>query len=284
MAFLVANAPVRGVETVDSKFASLVEPNLYPAQIFQPNITFTEKYQTDAAGQIFVRKLGKGTVDRTSSLKFSHAQTADELIPIVLDEQFKQSEEIYEAVEVARTSGTGVQKFEEVMQNIKASWQQVAHDKLVAGATASANTTVIADDPTVAQGLKKVFIAVRKELRDNDANPDVCLASTNTYAKFLDYSGREFQPASNDVILRTGSVGNFLGQKIYESTQLTDDGTSGSNEFVMYDHDAYSILSQLIAARLMDAGKDWVGSVAQVHIISAFTVTNAERVYKKTVA
>lgn len=284
MAFLAANSAVRGVETVDTKFSALVEPNLYPAQIFQPNITYTDKYETDAAGQIFVRKLGKGTVDRTSSLKFSHAQTADTLIPIVLDEPFKQSEEIYEAVEVARVSGTGVQKFEEVMNNIKASWQGVAHTKLVAGATASANTTVIADDPTATQGLKKVFIAVRKELRDNDANPDVCIASTNTYSKFLDYSGREYQPASNETVLRTGSVGMFLGQKIYESTQLEDDGTSGSVEFVMYDHDAYSILSQLIAARVMDAGKDWVGSVAQVHIISAFTVTNGERVYKKTVA
>ena len=180
---------------------------------------------------------------------------------------------------MARNSGTGVQKFEEVMQNIKASWQGVAHTKLVAGATASANTTAIADDPTVAQGFKKVFIGVRKELRDNNANPDVCILSTDTYAKALDYSGREFQPATNDVVLRTGSVGNFLGQKIYESTQMP-----AGTEFVMYDHDAYSILSQLIAARLMDAGKDWVGSVAQVHIISAFTVTNAERVYKKTVA
>ena len=52
----------------------------------------------------------------------------------------------------------------------------------------------------------------------------------------------------------------------------------------MYDHNSYSILSQLIAARGMDACKDWEGSVAQVHIISAFTVTNGERVYEKTVA
>lgn len=280
MAFLAANAPVRGVETVDSKFSALVEPNLYPAQIFQPGITFTDKYETDAAGQIFVRKLGKGTVDRTTSLEFTHAQTADSLIPITLDEPFKQSEKIYEAVEVARESGTGVQKFEEVMMNVKASWQGVAHTKLVAGATASATTTAT----TTAALAKSHFIAVRKELRDNDANPDVCIASTLFYSYMLDYSGREFQPASNDEILRTGSVGRFFGQRVYESTQLDDDGTAGSIEFVMYDHDAYSILSQLIAARIMDAGKDWVGSVAQVHIISAFTVTNADRVYKKTVA
>lgn len=283
MPFINTNAMVRGNETVDTKFSALVEPNLFPDQIFQPNLTYTDKYQTDAMGQLFVRKLGVGTVDTTDTMKFTHSQTADELIPIVLDKPFKKSEEIYEAVETARTSGTGVQKFELVMEVIRKAWQQEAHDQLVAGATASANTTVIADDPTAAQGLKKVFIAVRKELRDNDARPTVCIASTNTYSKFLDYSGREFQPNQNDETLRTGIVGRFLGVNVYESTQLTDDGTAGSTEFILYDHEAYSILSNLIAARIMDAGKDWVGSVAQGHIISGFKVTTPERVYKKTV-
>jgi hypothetical protein len=51
----------------------------------------------------------------------------------------------------------------------------------------------------------------------------------------------------------------------------------------MYDHDAYSILTQLITSRIVDAGKDWAGSAAQLEIKSGFKVTNAERVYKKTV-
>lgn len=283
MAFVNTNAVKFGNESVDTKFSALVEPNLFPRQIFQPNITFTDKYQTDAMGQLFVRKLGVGSVDTTTALTFTHNQTADTLIPIVLDKPFKQSEAIYEAVEKARTSGTGVQKFEVVMENVKKAWQQEAHDQLVAGATASANTTAINADPLNAAGLKKVFIGVRKELRDNDADPDVCIASTNTYAKFLDYAGKEYQPNSNDEILRTGAVGRFLGANVYESTQLDDDATDGSIEFILYDHEAYSILTSLVAARIIDAGKDWVGSAAQVHLISGFKVTTPARVYKKTV-
>jgi hypothetical protein len=283
MAFINTNTVRFGNESVDTKFSALVEPNLFPLQIFQPNITFTDKYQTDAMGQLFVRKLGVGSVDRTTSLTFTHNQTADELIPIVLDKPFKQSEAIYEAVDKARTSGTGVQKFEVVMESVKKEWQQEAHDQLVAGGTASANTTAIADDPVAVGGLKKVFIGVRKELRDNDANPDVCIASTNTYAKFLDYSGKEYIPNSNDEVLRTGAVGRYLGANVFESTQLSDDGAAGSTEFLLYDHEAYSILTSLIAARIIDAGKDWVGSAAQVHLISGFKVTTPARVYKKTV-
>jgi hypothetical protein len=284
MAFLAANAVKRGTETVDTKFSALLEPNLWAGNIFQAGLTYTDKYQTDAMGQLFVRKLGKGTVDVTAGLTFTHAQTSDELIPIVLDKKFKQSEAIYESVEVARQSGTGVQKFETVSRNVGERWQLEAHTQLIAGATASANTTVINADPLNAAGLKKVIIGVRKELRDNNANPDVIIASTNTYSKFLDYAGKEFIAATNDEVLRTGSYGQFMGMKVYESTQLEDDGTSGSVEFLMYDHDAYSILTQLIAARIVDAGKDWVGSAAQVEIQSGFKVTNAERVIKKTVA
>jgi hypothetical protein len=283
MAFLNTNAVARGNETIDTKFSALVEPNLYANDIFRPGITFTDKYQTDAMGQLFVRKLGKGTVDTTDALTFTHNQTADALISIVLDKSFKQSEAIYESVEIARQSGTGLQKFEVVARNVAEAWQLQAHTSLLADATASANTTVIAADPTAAQGLKKVIIQVRKELRDNDANPDVIIASTNTYSKFLDYAGREYVPATNDEVLRTGAYGTFMGMKVYESTQLVDDGTAGSNEFVMYDHDAYSILTQLITSRIVDAGKDWTGSAAQLEIKSGFKVTNAERVYKKTV-
>lgn len=279
MAFITGNALARGNETVDSKFSALVEPNLYPDEIFQPNITFTDRYETDAMGQLFVRKLGKGSVDRTVALTFTHNQTADALISIVLDQQFKQSEAIYEAVEVARTSGTGVQKFETLMANVKAEWQLQAHTSLVDGAIASANTTAI----TTPALFKTAFIGVRKELRDNDANPDVIITSTKQYSYMLDYSGKEYQPNYNDEVMRTGAVGRFLGASVYESTILSDDGAAGSVEFVFYDHNAYSILSQLIAARIIDAGKDWVGSAAQVHIISGFKVTTAERVYKKTV-
>ena len=280
MAFINSNAVVRGSETVDTKFSALVEPNLFPDMIFQPNITFTDKYETDAMGQLFVRKLGKGTVDVTTGLTFSHQQTADALISIVLDKHFKQSEAIYEAVEVARTSGSGVQKFETLMANVQAAWQKEANDSLVAGATASALTTAT----TSSTLFKTNFIGVRKELRDNDANPDVIIVSTKQYAYMLDYSGKEYQPNYNDEVMRTGSVGRFLGANVYESTILADDGTSGAVEFVFYDHDAYSILSQLVGARIIDAGKDWVGSAAQVHIISGFKVTTPARVYKKTVA
>lgn len=277
MAFLDTNAVARGNETVDTKFSPMVEANLWPGNIFQPGLTFTDKYQTDSMGQLFVRRLGKGTVDRSTDLTFTHNQTADDLISIVLDESFKQSEAIYQSVEIARTSGMGAQKMDVVSRNVAAEWQKVAHEKLVDGGTVASNTTATTDET-----FKEQFIASRKELRENDANPDVCLLSTDQFANVLNFSGREYTPNSNDEVLRTGALGRFFGLNIYESTQLAI-GDNTNVEWVMYEHEAYSILTQLIASRIIDAGKDWAGSAAQVELKSGFKVTTPERVLVKTV-
>lgn len=276
MSFLVANAPKRGTESVDVRFAELVEPLLYKDNVFQPEITYTGRYETDAAGQIVVRKLSKGTVDKTTGLTFTHEQTADTLIPLLFDEQYKKSEQIFEAVEIARASGTGAQKFEVVMNAVQEEWQADAHAALIAGASTAANTAVTTD-------AKAEIVALRKQLRDNGAKPTVLIASTKFYAGILNFSGKEYQPNTNDEILRTGVVGRFYDINVVESNHFEDEGENGDVECIMYDHNAFSILNQLIAARVVDAGIDWVGSAAQCHIIASMTVTNIERVLKKIV-
>jgi len=277
--FINSNALEIGNENVDTTFSPLLEANLWQDSIFEAGRTFTDKYMEDEANQIFVRKLGKGTVDRTSSLTFTHNQTADELIPIVLDEPFKQSEAVYEEVNVARSSGKGAQKMEVVVRNVNEEWQKVAMDKLVAGATASSDTTA-----TTAETVKAQIISVRKELRENHAKPTVLLVSPRIYAFLQEFSGKEFQLAYNDEVIRTGQLGSFLGLPVYEATYLEDNGASGDVEFIMYDHEAYSILTRLIASRLIPAGKDWVGSAAQVQIKSGFKVTTPDRVIKHAIA
>ena len=280
MGFLTANAALRGVSTIDSDFSPIVEANLWAESIFQAGKTYTEKYQTDGMGQLFVRRLGKGSVDRSDSLEFTHETVADELIPITLDEPFKISEPIYEAVETARKSPSTGEIFEKVVMTVNEQWQESALSYLVSGAQASADVTSAATEDTI----KNQIISVRKELRENKAKPNVLQVSPRTYALILNYSGKEFQQSFNDEILRTGQVGMFLGTPVYENTLLVDTGASGDTQFIMYDFEAFSILTQRIAQRVIDAGKSWVGSAAQVHIISGFKVTTPERVIKATIA
>ena len=54
--------PASTGHNVDDRYSPLVEPNLFAANIFQPGVTFTDKYQIGAAGQIVIHKPGVGTV------------------------------------------------------------------------------------------------------------------------------------------------------------------------------------------------------------------------------
>lgn len=279
MAFLGTNAPLRGTETVDLRFAPIVEPLLFGSNVFQPNVSFTPKYELNSAGQIMVRKLGKGNVDRTTGLNFTHEQTADSLIPIVLDERFQKSEAIYAAVEVARESGQGAEKFEVAMKVVQEVWQEVAHTKLLAEATATVSTTATANGAAA----KTELIAARKQARDAKARPDTLICSTKFYGNLLQLTGTEYMRNTNEEAFRTGILGTIYNMNVIESEYLVDVGTLNSVEFVLYDHDAYSIVTQLIAARVVDAAPLWTGSAAQVEMLSGFKVTNPERVYKKVV-
>ena len=49
--------PASTGHTVDDKYSALVEPNLFAANVFQPGITFTDKYQIGPAGQIMVHQV-----------------------------------------------------------------------------------------------------------------------------------------------------------------------------------------------------------------------------------
>lgn len=284
MAFNHLN-PVRydAIASVDAKFAPILEKLLWKDATFRPNITFTTKYSVKA-GQIFVRKLRKIDAKHkkaTSSggLDFQHTHTPDDLIPIVLDQVFDASEKVYEAVEKARESAQGAQIMEVVINSVREKFQ--AHALNVLLAEGMTDPTVTA---TASADVGTAIVATRKLLRDNGANPDALIVSTRIYGFFLGQAGKGYFPNSNEEILRTGAYGIFMGYPVYESNLLSDDGTNGSTEYILYDHEAYSIIFALDTVRMVDAGKDFVGSYAQAQIVSGHKVTLPEGVMVKRIA
>lgn len=269
-----------GNKNVDERYAPIFEPNLFAHVVFRPGVSYTDKYQIGPAGQIYVHKAGIATLTAGSpGADFSDVDVADSLIVITLDQAFRRSRKVYAAQSAATAANLESEELATASREVGQAWQVGAMAALVAGATASAVTTATA----TAADFKTNFIAVRKELRDNYAMPTVAQLSTKQYSNALDYSGREFQPSANDEILRSGVLGKFFGVNIFETALLTDVGTTGSVEFVMYDHEAYSIVNVLEMMRLIDS-ELFNGKKAQVEMITGFKVTNADRVIKKTVA
>jgi len=284
MAFDYLN-PVRydAIASVDARFAPILEKNLWKDATFRPGVTFTTKYSVKA-GQIFVRRLRKvqanqKTATNAGGLDFAHTHTADDLIPIVLDQVFDASEKIYEVVEQARESGQGAQIMEVVVNSVNEKFQAYALTVLLANGQTDADVAAVA-----ANDYETRIVATRKALRDNGANPDTLIVSTRIYGFMLADTGKKYFPNANEEIMRTGAYGRFLGYPVYESNLLTDTGSNGSTEYILYDHEAYSIIYALDTVRMVDAGKDFVGSYAQAQMVAGFKVTLPEAVMIKRIA
>ena len=81
---------------VDEKYSGILEPNLYFNPVMVPGVTFTDKYQTGPAGQIFVHKITTSAVEAgTPGRDFSDAKMSDALVPIQLNNNFQRSYKIY---------------------------------------------------------------------------------------------------------------------------------------------------------------------------------------------
>ena len=282
-----------GSKYVDEKYSPVAEENLYYDAVFIPGLSFTQKYQEDETGKIYVHKVGKSAVAVGQPAQdFSDVDVADSLITITFNNAYRQSRKIYRVAANAVSMDRAVDEMEAAIGDVQESWQISATAGLVNGGTGVVDTDAIT--PT---NVKAKIIAFRKTLRDAKARANVVLCSTDTYASILTAAGDEFTPARNERINQDGEVGRWLGMLFIETQQLNESAAEVYDnagvkqtidlteiDFIMYDYRAYSILDNLTAMRIIDSER-FTGSLAQVEINTAFQVTNSLRViYKDRVA
>lgn len=294
--------PTSTGHNVDDRFSPLVEPNLFAGNVFVPGVTFTDKYQLGAAGQIFVHKPGVGTVTATHpGADFSDAVVQDSLVTIALNKQFNRSRKIYQATLNSVAYPQAAAELETALAEIREAWnlQAAKAIALEAGILLDANITTVA--ATDGSDIYATIVNSRQKLREKSANPNTLIVSPATYAKLL--KAPEFQRSvqpDTDVI-RNAYVGRVAGLNVYEYENLgsaiangeviTDynGGTSDITwvsaddalEYIMYDSDALSIVTSVEAVRMVEEPTRFVGVLAQVQIVSGFKLTNPDRALLK---
>lgn len=271
---------------VDDKYAKIVEANLWANQPFQPGITYTDKYQLSSAGQIMVHKPGKDVISATHpGADFTHAIVKDSVIPVLLNKQFNRSRKIYGAtvatvayniVEAELLTATG---------EVAEAWQKEALNAIVLSEdlTAPEATTAL-----TSQNIYADIVANRKILVKKGAKPDVLIVSPEVFALLL--KAPEFQRAGKlgDRAVAEGMVGAIAGLKVFEYQGVSDYKPNAvvakykflvgdKVDYVMYDHDALSIITAVDTVRVIDSPSAFIGILAQVQLVSAFKFTNDDR-------
>lgn len=276
---------------VDEKYASILEPNLYFNPVMVPGVTFTDKYQTGPAGQIFVHKISTSAVEAgTPGRDFSDKKIADALVPIQLNNNFRQSYKIYGVQAAAVEFSAGEEALSTAISECREGWMQCAIACLAKEGFAATATEAI-----TAENVKADIIATRKEIVKKKGRANVVMCTPDFYGVVLEAAGKDFTPVQNDRIAETGNVGKWLGMTFVEAngatgsikyydhsgTQQTVDMTNV--QYVMYYHEALSIVSNFDLARIIDSER-FAGSLAQVEMNTGYRVTNQNLVAVRSVS
>lgn len=281
---------------VDDRYSPLVEPNLFAGNVFQPGMTFTDKYQLGAAGQIFVHKPGISTITPTHpGADFSDAIVQDSLVQITLDKQFNRSRKIYQATLNSVAYPQAAMEMETALAEVREGWNLQAARSLVLDATVTLDANITTAANTDGSDAYAFVVASRQKLREQKANPDTLIVSPAFYAKLL--KAPEFQRSvqvDTDVI-RNAFVGRVAGLNVYEyeniasvigngvkvkadtPSEITWVAADDELEYIVYDSDAFSIVTSVEAVRLVEEPTRFVGVLAQVQIVSGFKLTNGSR-------
>lgn len=282
---------------VDDKYSPLVEPNLFAGNVFQPGLSFTDKYQIGPAGQIMVHKPGVSTITATHpGADFSETVVQDSIITISLNKQFNRARKIYGATVASVAYGIAAAELETAVQEVKDAWNIEAASALVDadGIRVLKNVTL----ETTYSDIYDSIVDARQALRELKANPDTIIVSPATYGKLL--KSDEFQRSVDidNSVVRDAYVGRIAGLNVFEYENLSSAAGNLTNingttaditwqagtdalEYIVYDHDALSIVTSVNVVGVWDGMPRYNGVTANVEIVSGFKLTNPSRAILK---
>lgn len=277
----------------DERYSAIVEPNLYSNAIFQPGITYTDKYEVADAFAAKVAKVGVGAyADPSTGVgDYSHEAASDGLITIPYNNCFKESKKMYNIQMQSVSYNMGEENLAVAIQKVR-----VRKDRSGVACLVHEGTVSSVVDASTATTLKANVLAVKKELMDDDANPTVAICTNEFYTTMLSIANNEFTSDVKNFVSQEGQVGRWLGilwiptsilnlpsAKYYDNTGVLQTVDFSNIEFVMYDADAFSILGNVTDNGLYDGHPDFNGVAAQNELYAGFKVTNPKRARVKKV-
>lgn len=276
---------------VDERYSAILEPNLYFNPILVPGVTCTDKYQVGPAGQIFVHQLATSAVEAGKpGRNFTDEEASNELIPIQLNNNFQKSKKIYGVQADAVAFDAGNEYLATAIQECREGWMQCGIACLAQEGTAATAVSAITEET-----VKSDLIDTRTELVKGKGRANVVMCTPEYYGLVLKAAGKDFTPTTNDRIASTGNVGQWLGFTFVEANGATGSikyyDSAGSQQtvdmstvqYVMYYHEALSVVSNFEVARIIDSER-FAGSLAQVEMNTGYKVTNKKLAYVRKVS
>lgn len=286
--------PPAGGLAIENGYSTIWEKNLFYSTWLQPEVTFTSKYSVDNAGVICVRKPNdvSATEPGAPGRMFEHGNPTDTFVPIYLCNNYMESDPIFQVT------------LESVSKNdaLRASRMEVVVNKITSGVNLSALAALVTQSTAktydASKTAKEIILNARRQAVENKAvGLDVVLCTPAFYEAIMLEAGDKFDTDFNNRVASEGRVGRWLGLDFYEVNGFAagsakyfktfDDANSKTFTtadfskvgFVMYNHNAFSVLPNLVNMGLVDGRPLMNGVFAQGESNFGYKVTNPALAY-----
>ena len=280
---------------MDSKYSSLLLPNLFYGDWMIPGVTYNDVYENDATGNggIFVRrlKLAKGKPSKPGS-DYKNVNADADIARIVLNNSYDRSIKIPLAQEAQVSFELAASYYELVLRQVREDMNQSGlaclYTEGTVGSSPSGNTA------------KNKLLTARANMQTKKINPSVVLCSPQFYSQIIEESGNQHTPGINEQINKSGIVTNWLGFTFVMANGLTDgdnseyiDHTDETKvvtsadmkkvEFILMDPRAFHCITSATSMRMIGS-EHFPGRLVQTTIINGYRVTNKDGIYVATVS
>lgn len=278
-------------QNVDETYSDKLEANLYFGGVLVPGVTCSDDFVEGPAGGIYVHKLSTSSAEPGKPGRdFTDEETSDDLIQIVLNNNFQKSKKIYNVQAAAVSAGLKDAQLAAAQAEVREGWCLSGLGCLIQEGKAATDTATVTADNCVS-----LVIDARTEIVKEKGTANVVMCSPEFYAAVLKAAGKDFTPSTNDRIKTSGQVGYYLGMtwveanglggtiKYYDYTGTLKTVDTSKTDFVIYNYETLSVVSNIDMARLIDS-EMFNGCKAQVEQNTGYRVRNKvlTRVHKHT--
>lgn len=271
-----------------------------------PNVTFTDEYTVNSAGQVEVAKIAFSDIDvALPGADFPDDDSVESVVQIPLNNAFPQQKKL-PAMQASAVPFDKKLACAEAMTSKALKARNVAAlGKLVnavAPATnAGANAKVVAcgTDGFDKDNIQHTILALAGKVADDGLHADVVFLGTSAYQAFKESLGSFYAPAYNDSVVRDGEITRWMGLTVCSTNLLqkavtykfknaegttvsvanvTGNGLESATTFdklgaVVYDHRVLAVIDALNTLRVVDSEK-FNGSIEQLELTTGFGIVS----------
>jgi hypothetical protein len=271
-------------------FMKVLLPNFWFDNIFTPGTTFTQRFITKG-GRLYLYKQQRKVPGLSLPAEdFEHEKVDNDLIPFNYNNTWRMSEKIYDVQAQNVPYDMLAATLEIEAQGMKEAWGQAAIACLLNEASSKSFTI---DGGVDQWNVKETLLDWCASMYARRVHPKVCICTPEMYAKILKQAGTQFTPVTNERMLNSAEVGEWLGLRFIQTNMFFDTqiayidnkneswsygyDTLQKVEGILYDPAHFSVGFNFTGNRIVDH-PDFFGSLVQSELQAGFLVTASKAV------